>query len=95
MVSSSAEFGFREVHLGVSLHEGLKLRLLLAFLTGGLTQSFLLLVKHHFLNSLSCLTIKVGELGVLRFHLLRVDLDVTLKETLPPVLALVLLESNL
>lgn len=92
---SSAEFGFGEVHLWMSIHECLELVLLLTLLARRFAHGFLLLIEHHFLNRLPRLSVQVRELGVLRLDLLRVDLDVSLKEAVPPVLTLMLLECDL
>ena len=49
---------------------------------------------HHLFNGLSGLSIEVGQLTVLRLHLLRIDLWIALHHTLPPLHSIVLLQGK-
>ena len=74
----------------MGIHEGLEFILLFKFFGGRETLLLLLLVKHHLLDDATSLSVQVGQLGVFGFNLLRVNLCVTLKNAIPPVLALLL-----
>jgi hypothetical protein len=79
----------------VSVHNGLELVFLLEFITGRQALLFLLLVKHHFLDSGSSLLVEIGELRVLRLDLLGVNLRITLNHAIPPVHLVNLTQSHL
>ena len=74
----------------MSIHKGLEFILLFKLFGGRETLLLLLLVENHLLNDTASLTVLVGQLRVFGFNLLRVNLRVTLKHTVPPVLALIL-----
>ncbi len=83
-LACSHELGLAEVHLGVLAHELLQHLLLLGLLAGGQAHLLLALVPHHLLHRLPRLRIQIRQLGVLRLHLLRVDLGLALQDALPP-----------
>mmetsp|Transcript_48404 Transcript_48404/g.148916 ORF Transcript_48404/g.148916 Transcript_48404/m.148916 type:complete len:237 (+) Transcript_48404:135-845(+) len=81
----SANLGLGEVHLRVLLHEALEHVLLVLLVGGGQPGRLLPLIVHHLLDGLARLAVEVGELRVLRLHLLRVNLGVAHKEAVPPL----------
>ena len=91
----SAELSFGEVHFWMGVHKCLQFLFLFQFFRCWHSFGFLLLIKHHFLNSLPSFSIQIGQLGVLRLYLLCVDFDITFNKTIPPVLFLVFLHSHL
>ena len=83
-IKESAEFGFREVHFGVCVHEGLEFVLFLHFVAAGKSLLFLLLIEHHLFDGGAGLAVEVGQFGVLGLDLLRVDFGVALEHAAPP-----------
>ena len=79
----------------MGIHKGLEFIFLFKLFGGRETLLLLLLVKHHLLDDAASLAVQVGQLGVFGFNLLRVNLRVTLKHAIPPVLALLLRQHQL
>mmetsp|Transcript_18850 Transcript_18850/g.48582 ORF Transcript_18850/g.48582 Transcript_18850/m.48582 type:complete len:235 (+) Transcript_18850:284-988(+) len=75
-------------------HELLEHILLVLLLRCGQPHLFLPLVVHHLLDSLAGLAVEVGELRVFWLDLLRIDLRVTDKHTLPPLHVILLLQRD-
>ena len=79
----------------MSIHKCLQFVLFLQFITRGQTLLLLLLVKHHLLNNRPRFVVQITQLTVFGLHFLSVNLLVSLKNTVPPVLAFLLCEIEL
>ena len=77
------------------IHKGLKLVFLFQLVACGQAFLLLLLIKHHLFNNTASFVIQVAQLAILWLNLLGIDLLVTLKNAVPPVLTLLLGEVEL
>lgn len=79
----------------MGVHESLKFVTLFELFGSWQALLLLLLIEHHLFDYAASLAVQVGQLGVLRLDLLRVNLSVAFKYAVPPVLALFLRQHQL
>lgn len=80
----SSKLALGEIHFWVRFHELFHLSFLLKLIWGRKTLLFLPHIKHHFLYSWSCLSIKVRKFRRLRINFLSIDFSITLNWSAPP-----------
>mmetsp|Transcript_4347 Transcript_4347/g.9414 ORF Transcript_4347/g.9414 Transcript_4347/m.9414 type:complete len:303 (-) Transcript_4347:164-1072(-) len=81
----SANLRLAEIHLRMLLHKLLEHVLLSLLVGGGKARRLLPLIIHHLLHRLPRVAVEIRQLGVLRLHLLRVDLGIAHDHRLPPL----------
>jgi hypothetical protein len=79
----------------VLLFELFKHRHLLHFVRRGQPLCLLRLVEHHLFDNASSFIVQISQLAIFGLNLLGIDLFVTLEDTVPPVLTLLLSEIKL
>jgi hypothetical protein len=79
----------------VRVHKCFKFVSLFQLITCGHSLLLLLLVEHHLFDNASSFIVQISQLAIFGLNFLGIDLFVTLEDTVPPVLTLLLSEIKL